>query len=262
MRRRLLTEGGGYCSLNVIISTGVYSITVQGTTYRTSTTLQFPIGTEITWSARADSYYNVSPSGNQKLVLTEPSMTIAPVASFKNYPLTIIVEPYADEYIDVTINGVTTRYTAGSYTLQVPYMTEYSWVAKATSWVCVTGTGYGSGIMRNSPVTITSGNAIPTIDIVSEDEVYTNYGGNTNMTFTVMPYRDTNNTFTHIYVQCVLKRYSTGYCGVSGAASSYDELCDVLYVAGFSASVSVPSGWLNGLPYACVYIDNIPYYNV
>ena len=142
---------GGICTLDVTLSTGVASITVQGTKYTTSTVLQFPICTEITWSAAAATGYTVSPTGNQKMKLTEKSMQIKPVATIIQYDLTITVAE-GDQSITVTIDGKSTTYTK-STTLQVNYGASVSWTAVLKS--DYTGTTSGSFTMTRNMVIYT-----------------------------------------------------------------------------------------------------------
>lgn len=68
-------------SVNIVINTGVKSITVNGTNYTTSTIKQFPLGTTITWSATAQSgYYMTQPSsGSFENIITD--ITISPTAN-------------------------------------------------------------------------------------------------------------------------------------------------------------------------------------
>lgn len=68
-------------SVNIVINTGVKSITVNGTNYTTSTIKQFPLGTTITWSATAQSGYNITlpSSGSFENIITD--ITISPTAN-------------------------------------------------------------------------------------------------------------------------------------------------------------------------------------
>lgn len=129
MRRRLL-EGGGTYSLSVIFNEGVTAITVNGTRYTSSTVLKFPKGTSITWSATAATGRILNTSGGT-FVLNSDN-TISPTTTVQTYTLTVYLESWVN-YIDVTINGSTTRYTSTTTVPNIPYNTKVTWNANVNN---------------------------------------------------------------------------------------------------------------------------------
>lgn len=117
--------GGGKVMVHIILNTGVSSITVNGTSYTSSTDIEVKSGEVLNWSATAATGYNLSEASGV-IKAEKEDVTISPVATTIEYTITITKNTGVNR---IVVNGYGTYYNSTS--IKVPYGTYISWTAYA-----------------------------------------------------------------------------------------------------------------------------------
>lgn len=162
-RKRILGDGGGIgIKIEIILNSGVSSITVNGKTYNYSTAIWVDRGENITWSATSSLGYRLNTSSGTINNIQE-STAISPETTYVGY-LTVTITIYFN-VSSITVNG--TRYTS-STTKSFLYGTLISWSAVAESNYRLSSSS-GSFTLTSAqtiaPTATYSGNCVVTITI-------------------------------------------------------------------------------------------------